>query len=62
MKMVVLLVRVMALCLGVDLLFWDGAVAQEGWYWQNPLPQGNILKAVSFTDANTGTVVGASGT
>ena len=32
------------------------------WYWQNPLPQGNPLYSVCFTDANTGTAVGSSGT
>jgi len=32
------------------------------WEWQNPLPQGNTLLGVSFTDANMGTVVGNSGT
>ncbi|MEK6756184.1 MAG: YCF48-related protein, partial [Bacteroidota bacterium] len=36
--------------------------AQDGWFWQNPLPQGNNLRGVSFTDANTGTVVGWNGT
>ena len=36
--------------------------AQLGWNWQNPLPQGNMLTAVCFTDANTGTAVGVSGT
>ena len=30
----------------------------SGWFWQNPLPQGNWLNDVSFTDANTGTAVG----
>ena len=32
------------------------------WVWQNPLPQGNHLFAVSFVDANNGTAVGWSGT
>ena len=31
------------------------------WYWQNPLPQGSPLRAVSFTDPNTGTAVGHNG-
>jgi photosystem II stability/assembly factor-like uncharacterized protein len=31
------------------------------WYWQNPLPQGSPLRGVSFTDPNTGTAVGHSG-
>src|SRR6201989_3006333 len=32
------------------------------WVWQKPLPQGNPLNAVSFTDANNGTAVGEGGT
>ena len=32
------------------------------WTWQNPLPQGNTLNSVIFTDANTGYAVGESGT
>jgi hypothetical protein len=40
----------------------DAAFAQAGWFWQNPLPQGNPLRGVSFTDANTGTAVGMWGT
>ena len=39
----------------------DDPVQQTGWYWQNPLPQGNHLSGVSFTDANTGTAVGGNG-
>ena len=34
------------------------AYAQSGWVWQNPLPQGNTLSDVDFSDANTGTAVG----
>src|SRR6266545_16156 len=39
--------------------------APEGtgqWVWQKPLPQGNPLAAVSFTDPNNGTAVGEGGT
>jgi hypothetical protein len=32
------------------------------WYWQYPLPAGNALWSVSFTDANFGTAVGDAGT
>ena len=32
--------------------------AQARWVWQNPLPQGNTLYGVYFTDANTGTATG----
>ncbi len=36
--------------------------AQQGWFWQNPLPQGNPLLSVSFFDSETGVVVGKNGT
>ncbi|MCX6251510.1 MAG: hypothetical protein NTX61_12250 [Bacteroidetes bacterium] len=32
------------------------------WKWQNPLPQGNGLNALFFTDSTTGYVVGGGGT
>ncbi|MBK7632265.1 MAG: T9SS type A sorting domain-containing protein [Ignavibacteriales bacterium] len=32
------------------------------WYQQNPLPTGNNLNSVTFTDSNTGTMVGDYGT
>ena len=32
------------------------------WRWQNPLPQGNNLRAASLVNANTGTLVGDYGT
>ena len=34
----------------------------NAWQWQNPLPQGNSLRSVFFTDANTGYAVGLYGT
>ena len=30
----------------------------SGWFWQNPLPQGNKLRAVHFVNATMGTAVG----
>lgn len=36
--------------------------AQQNWFWQNPVPQGNTLRGVSFADANNGTAVGNFGT
>jgi photosystem II stability/assembly factor-like uncharacterized protein len=36
--------------------------AQPGWYQQNPLPTGNNLKAVKFTNASCGIAVGELGT
>ena len=38
-----------------------GALGRQ-WFWQNPLPQGNDLRGVSFIDANTANLVGAYGT
>ena len=37
-------------------------VEQSGWFWQNPLPQGNILRATAAVDANTVIAVGDLGT
>jgi hypothetical protein len=39
--------------------------AQSGWYWQNPLPTGNELMAISYlpnTNATACVAVGAAGT
>jgi hypothetical protein len=36
--------------------------AQSGRFRENPLPQGNDLRGISFTDANTGTAAGDDGT
>ena len=45
------------------------AYAQEGWFWQNPYPQGNALKSISFVSTlayegwaagNLGTVIHTS--
>ena len=40
------------------------STAQTGWYWQNPYPQGNALRSVSFLAnvANRGWAVGELGT
>src|SRR5215208_7079368 len=38
------------------------ASSSAKWRWQNPLPQGNNLRAASLVDANTGTLVGDYGT
>jgi len=35
--------------------------AQDGWYWLNPLPQGNSLTAVDFTSPLTAWAVGEFG-
>ena len=36
--------------------------SQPGWFWQNPLPQGNSLGSVKFINTSTGWAVGSLGT
>ena len=36
--------------------------AQDGWFWQNPLPQGNDLSSVHFVDEYVGWAIGKFGT
>ncbi len=43
------------------LLFCNVSFSQSGWYWANPLPQGNNLTKVIFTNENTGFSVGENG-
>src|SRR5688500_6642726 len=54
--------RMLALVTTLLFLGAGECVAQPEWVWQNPLPQGNTLLAVSFVDAETGTAVGSHGT
>ena len=35
--------------------------AQDNWYWQNPLPQGNDIMDVFIFDQNSAIAVGANG-
>ena len=35
--------------------------SQSGWFQQNPFPPNERLLAVTFTDSNTGTIVGTDG-
>jgi len=44
----------------VGLFLVNGALAQ--WTWQNPLPQGNRLSSIQFTDLSTGYAAGDAGT
>jgi len=46
----------------VFLLLQLTTFAQADWSWQNPLPQGNTLQGVSFSDDNNGIAVGNYGT
>ena len=43
-------------------LFQLTTFAQEGWFWQNPLPQGNALRDIYVFDENTAIAVGNAGT
>ncbi|RPI75251.1 MAG: hypothetical protein EHM47_03145 [Ignavibacteriales bacterium] len=36
--------------------------SQQGWFWQNPLPQGNSLFGVKFISSSVGWTVGHYGT
>lgn len=38
-----------------------GAPGSRLWYWQNPIPQGNDLRSISWVDNDTGWAVGTSG-
>ena len=44
------------------LLIQFDTVAQEGWFWQNPLPQGNSLHDVHIFDDNSAIAIGNTGT
>ncbi|MEI6898510.1 MAG: YCF48-related protein, partial [Bacteroidota bacterium] len=45
------------------LCFWFiSIIAFPQWHWQNPLPCGNGLTSVWFTDTHTGYAVGSTGT
>ena len=37
-------------------------VSAQDWQWQNPLPQGNTLNSVYFSNSNVGYAVGEKGT
>src|SRR5215467_15861881 len=40
----------------------NASFAQSGWFWQNPLPQGNPLYAAAAPDIDTVVAVGELGT
>ena len=44
------------------LLFSHTSFSQSGWFWQNPLPQGNDLYAMKILDANRALAGGENGT
>lgn len=57
MKKIILLFQVALLFLTLT-----EAYSQPGWFWQNPLPQGNNLNSVKFMNTTTGWAVGGGGT
>jgi len=44
------------------LLLQLNTLAQDGWYWQNPYPQGHSLESVYFVNELTGWAAGGYGT
>src|SRR6187431_2126769 len=46
----------------MSLGFQSISFSQNGWFWQNPLPNGNTLNSVKFVNAQTGIAVGDLGT
>ena len=49
--------------LGLSLLLTGVPInAHSGWFWQNPLPQGNHLRDVDFANQNNGWAIGEAGT
>jgi photosystem II stability/assembly factor-like uncharacterized protein len=45
-----------------SLLFTHNIYSQSGWFWQNPLPQGNRINCVKFVNAFTAYAVTSCGT
>jgi photosystem II stability/assembly factor-like uncharacterized protein len=43
------------------LISFQSVYSQSGWFWQNPLPQGNSLNGVKFVNGLTGIAVGSNG-
>src|SRR5215467_9921904 len=55
------LFRVLILFFGITAVR-TSSFAQSGWFWQNPLPQGNTLSAAATPDPSTMVAVGYGGT
>ncbi len=56
------LLRLWFLCFVIWSVPVSRSFAAPGWFWQNPLPQGNHLWGVSVLDANTVVAVGTFST
>ena len=48
-----ILFRVSVLFFGITIPATSPSFAQSGWFWQNPLPQGNHLWAAATLDPST---------
>ena len=55
-------ITLIILCCFILLSIVDVSAQEEGWFWQNPLPQGNPLNDVFVFDLNTAIAVGYLGT
>lgn len=44
------------------IILYSSTIYSQGWFWQNPLPQGNYLSDIHVFDENTAISVGAKGT
>src|SRR5215471_6169561 len=60
--MKVVLFRAWILFFGMAALGTSASFAQSGWFWQNPLPQGNSLLAAAAPNASTVVAAGEDGT
>ena len=45
-----------------SILLSNNMMAESGWFWQNPLPQGHTLNDVYVFDENNAIAVGEAGT
>ncbi len=52
----------MTLCAAICLAASPSFAQNTGWSWQNPLPQGNHLRGITFLGDSTGIAVGDAGT
>jgi predicted CXXCH cytochrome family protein len=56
------LVTLLVLAVPASAYLSTGPTSDRSWFWQDPLPQGNDLRAQSWTDADHGWSVGVTGT
>jgi len=44
------------------IILYSSTIYSQGWFWQNPLPQGNDLMDIFIIDATTAVAIGRVGT